>query len=359
MDFGLSPEQRMFQESLGRHLAEASPLEVVRQARQPSFDPNRLVPGLAALGVAGLLVPEAHGGLGLGVLDAALAAEMLGRAAAPAPFVAAFVMAPLALALAGSPEQQAALLPKIAEGRLRVGAAFAEQVAARADAGVEVVQGRLSGRALFVLDFAADAYLVASRDGGLWWVEAGASGLERIPFSTIDTTRRVGELRLAATPAEPLPGASPAVLRRIIDAGRVVLAGDTLGAAQHMLEAAVDYAKTREQFGRPIGSFQAVKHMCAEMAASLEPCRAFLWYAAHAQDALPEEAALQAAHLKAHVAEVGTRLAKTATEVHGGMGFTDLLGLHHWFKRIAWNRQMLGSPEQCRREAARLRGLAA
>jgi alkylation response protein AidB-like acyl-CoA dehydrogenase len=99
--------------------------------------------------------------------------------------------------------------------------------------------------------------------------------------------------------------------------------------------------------------------MCAEMAAALEPCRAMVWYAAHALDALPDEASVTAAHTKAHVCEVATRIAKTATEVHGGMGFTDLVGLHYWFKRIGFDRQLLGSPQACRADAARLAGLGA
>ena len=114
----------------------------------------------------------------------------------------------------------------------------------------------------------------------------------------------------------------------------------------------------REQFDRVIASFQAVKHMCAEMAAEIEPSRALVWYAAYAIDELPSEARLTACHAKAHLAEVGQFVAKTATMVHGGMGFTDLLGLHYWFKRIGFNRQILGGPELVREEAARAQGLA-
>jgi len=144
--------------------------------------------------------------------------------------------------------------------------------------------------------------------------------------------------------------------RKMIDAGRVLLAADTLGAAAMMLEKAVEYAKTRDQFNRPIASFQAVKHMCAEMAAKLEPCRSMVWYAAYAQDQVPEEAALMACLAKSHLSEVGKFVARTSTEVHGGMGFTDLLGLHYWFKRIGANRQLLGGPEKLRAEAAELQG---
>ena len=149
------------------------------------------------------------------------------------------------------------------------------------------------------------------------------------------------------------------VVERLVDAGRVMLAADTLGTGQHMIEKAVTYAGDRKQFGRVIGSFQAVKHLCAEMAASLEPCRSLVWYAAHALDAVPEDARLMACHAKSHTSDVGRFVARTATEVHGGMGFTDLLGLHYWFKRIGVNRQILGGPEQVRLDAARLQGWVA
>ena len=119
-----------------------------------------------------------------------------------------------------------------------------------------------------------------------------------------------------------------------------------------MIQRAVDYAQQREQFNRPIASFQALKHLCAEMIASLEPCRSLVWYAAHAFDEVPDESDLMACHAKAHLSEVGTMIARTSTEVFGGMGFTDLMGLHYWFKRIGFNRQILGGPVQVREEAA-------
>jgi alkylation response protein AidB-like acyl-CoA dehydrogenase len=144
----------------------------------------------------------------------------------------------------------------------------------------------------------------------------------------------------------------------MIDAGRIALAADTLGAGERMLEKAVAYAKERKQFGRVIGSFQAVKHLCAEMVAELEPCRALIWYAAHAFDVMPEKSRLLSAQAKSHVSEVGQFVARTATEMHGGMGFTDLLGLHFWFKRIGFNRQILGSPERARHDAAVAQGWA-
>ena len=124
-----------------------------------------------------------------------------------------------------------------------------------------------------------------------------------------------------------------------------------------MINKAVEYSKERKQFGRVIGSFQAVKHMCAEMTADLEPCYAMVWHAAHCLDEKEEDSRLMSCHSKAHTSEVGKTIAKTATEVHGGMGFTDLLGLHYWFKRIGVNRQLLGAPEIVREEAAKIQEL--
>jgi alkylation response protein AidB-like acyl-CoA dehydrogenase len=361
MEFGLSQDQLMLTESLTRFLADHAGLPRARRFAAGTERRDReLLAGLAGLGITGIVIPEAHGGVGLTILDAALAAECLGRAIAPAPFVANAVMAPLALLAGGSDVQQTTWLPRIAAGDAVVGVAVAEACGARQGAGVTAKDGRLTGRTLFVLDADADAWIVADREGALHLVEAGADGVTTIPLTTVDRTRPVAELVFANAPAERLPGsAGGAALARILDAGRVVLAADTLGAAQAMLDQAVAYAREREQFGRKIGSFQAVKHMCAEMAAALEPCRALVWYAGFAQEALLSEAHLNACQAKAHLAEVGKAVAKTATEVHGGMGFTDLLGLHFWFKRIGFNRQMLGSPERLREDAARAQALIA
>jgi alkylation response protein AidB-like acyl-CoA dehydrogenase len=199
-------------------------------------------------------------------------------------------------------------------------------------------------------------YLVATNKQVLFLVNA--EHIQRRGLTTIDKTRSTCELTFDQTEAE-LVSDNPEVFDRALDIGRIMLAADTLGAAQNMLDQAVAYAKQREQFDRPIATFQAVKHMCAEMAAQFEPCRSMVWYAAHAFDELPAESRLTACHTKAHLSEVGKFVAKTATEVHGGMGFTDLVGLHYWFKRIGFNRQILGAPELLREEAARLQGLVA
>lgn len=358
MEFALSPDQNMMQESISRTLERVSPLERVRKAAKEPFARD-VFGALVELGVPGILIPEAFGGLGLSLLDAALAAEMLGRHVAPVPFVASAVMAPLALMGAGSAAQKSTWLPRFASGEIVAGVAVSERASgAREKASVSAKNGKLCGKTLFVLDFAgAEVFIVADKFAGLHLVDAAARGLEKTPLATIDATRAIGELEFDDVEAEPLGAGHPAaVLERMIDAGRIMLAADTLGAGERMLEKAVAYAKERKQFGRLIGSFQAVKHICAEMAAELEPCRALVWYAAYGFDAFPDQSRRLAAHAKAHLSETGPFVARGATEVHGGMGFTDLLGLHYWFKRIGFDRQILGSPERARHDAAVAQG---
>ena len=249
------------------------------------------------------------------------------------------------------------MVARHAQGRLQVAVGLSEAAGARDGAGVTVAGGKLSGRALFVLGAPeAEITLLRSSEGDLYAVERDAVGLERTSLRSIDDSQCLGELNLRHVTAELLPEGESDVIAPLLDAARVMLAADTLGAAQRMLELAVAYSLERKQFNRLIGSFQAVKHLCAEMAAELEPCRSLVWYAAHAYAAVPEESRLTACHAKAHLAEVGRFVARTATEVHGGMGFTDLLGLHYWFKRIGCNRQLLGGPERVREEAARVQG---
>jgi alkylation response protein AidB-like acyl-CoA dehydrogenase len=353
MEFGLSHEQALLADSVTRYLRDRVPLERVRRFAETGEDED-IWQGLTELGIPGLLVAESAGGVGLSSLEAALVAEALGYHAAPAPFLGTAVAAPVALAA----DDHDSRLAELAAGKVRIGLAIGESVGARADAGIHAKAGRLSGKALFVTDFPASLYLVADDQRRLHLLAADADGVSSRRLSSIDRTRPTGELILADAPAQHLSD-DPAMLTRVLDATRVMLAADTLGAAQSMLDKAVAYARERKQFNRPIGSFQAVKHMCAEMAAQLEPCRAMVWYAAHALDHLPAEAHLTACHTKAHLAEVGKFVARTATEVHGGMGFTDLLGLHYWFKRIGYNRQLLGAPELLRDEAARAQQLTA
>ena len=361
MDFGLSDEQKLLDDSLRRFLAERLPTTRVRELIDtPDAHDPKLWSELAELGVAGCLIGEEHGGAGLSLLDAAVIATALGHAAAPTPFLGSAILAPRLIGAAGSEAQRKEWLPKLAAGKARLGVALAEQVERRDEAGVVLDGGKLRGTALFAIDgVGADAHLVAAGDA-LALVAANAPGLAVEAMPTIDRTRRLAELRFdGVAPAELLArgDAARAALASALIAARVALAADLLGACDRSLALSVDYAKQRKQFDRPIAQFQAVKHMCAEMAAAIEPARALVWYAAHADGEIPAEAPLLALHAKAHLAEVAMDVVRIATQVHGGIGFTDACDLQLWFKRVSLARQLLGTPTKLRAQAAVLQGL--
>ena len=374
MDFALSEEQRLFDTMLRAYMAEHLPLERLRALAQAGsgFD-EPLWRGLCELGLQGLLVPERFGGSGLGVLDAAVAAEALGAAVAPVPFIG-LAMATLAVMQAGTPAQQDVWLPRIADADVLFGVGFAGLAGQTGAANATLADDRPSGHTTISgrIDGALDCgpcshLLVVLSDGRMAIVATDEPGVRLTPRPSLDRTRPLTDLAFDNTPAELLSAtnATLGAALRVLDAGRVLLAAGTLGAAQTMLDRAVAFAKERVQFGRVIGSFQGVKYMLADMVTMLEPCRGLVWYAAYAQDARdrqdagPLEARLTACHAKAHLGDVAREVSRMATEAHGGMGFTDLLGLHFWFKRIAFNRQILGGPERCREEAAILQGWAA
>jgi alkylation response protein AidB-like acyl-CoA dehydrogenase len=363
MEFGLSEDQRLIDQTLRSFLADTMSLDDVRRVAdgRTGFDAG-VWRGMQELGIPGLLVAEDYGGAGLGVLDAAVVAEALGYAAAPTPFIGACVMAPLAIVHAGSEEQKSTWLPAIAAGEIRVAVALAGLSGSTGSNQLALSDGKLSGHVSGLLDGGdASHALVYMPDGQAMMIELDASGVALTARPSLDRTRPLADLAFAGAEVSLLDGSNDAMAAalRVLDTGRVMLSADTVGAGQCMIDKAVAYAGERVQFERVIASFQAVKHMCAEMVAALEPCRALVWYAAHAQDSVEEERRLVANLTKAHVAEIGRDVARTATEVHGGMGFTDLMGLHYWFKRISFDRQVLGGPERCRQEAASLQGWAA
>ena len=360
MEFGLSEEQVILQTSVRRLFEEQSPLDRVRKIAETGtgFD-DALWAAVVELGIPGILVAEQYGGSAMSFFDAFLVLEAAGRCTAPVPLPGSMVLAPLAVTLAGSEAQKEEYLPKLASGQCRAGVALGELVPQREPAGLKLNGDKLTGKSLYAMDAGiADILVVAIGGESLALVARDAPGLSINTLPTIDKTRAVAELNFDNVAVEILGRAGTAgdAIISMLDAGRIALAADSLGAADVMIEKAVAYAKERQQFNRPIGSFQAVKHMCADMVADLEPARALVWYAAHAFDHVPEDARLMACHAKAHMSEVGTTIAKTAVEVHGGMGFTDLMGLHYWFKRIGLNRQLLGGPEEVRQEAAIIQG---
>ena len=362
MYFGLSEEQESIQDFVKKFLDDNATVDEIRKIANGEGEEieNNIFEGILNLGINTLLVPEEHRGLGAGLLHAVAVAQSLGSGIGPIPFVGSYVMAPIAINLGGSEDQKKNYLPKIAENEIRFGVGMSEFVGAREDAGIEFSKNKLNGRSLFVLDAEKSDFLILSdKSGGLFVIDSNAKGVVMNKLTTVDKTRTFHEILLKNVEAEILEKTldNNEIAKKVIDAGRIILSADTLGASEAMVEKAVTYSKERKQFNRTIGSFQAVKHMCAEMAADLEPCYSLVWQAAHSYDT--EEISLSrllACQSKSHISEVAKMISKKATEVHGGMGFTDLLGLHYWFKRIGLNRQILGAPEIVREEAAELQG---
>jgi alkylation response protein AidB-like acyl-CoA dehydrogenase len=363
LDFGLSEDQVLLQETIRGFLADKVPIARVRELRGQAGEkgcPNdrTIWAALAELGVTGVLVPEEQGGSQLSLLDAVIVAQALGHAVTPSAFLSSGVMAPVALAAIGG-ERAEAWLTGIASGETVAGVAALELFSLREEAGVRFSGGRLHGKSLMAIDACgADLVLVAVDSDTLAVVKREAPGVETTRLLTVDATRCTAELIFDGAQPEAVFEDAGQAIARMLDAGRIALAADVLGACESMVEQAVAYAGERKQFDRLIGSFQAVKHMCADMIAEVEPARSLLWYAAHSFEAIPDEAPLMACHVLAHASEIGREIASVSTQVHGGIGWTDEQNLHFWFKRIANARHLLGGPEALRERAARLQGLA-
>jgi alkylation response protein AidB-like acyl-CoA dehydrogenase len=376
MDFGLSEEQEMLQRSAREFLTQECPPTFVREMYTDKEGFSReLQRKMAEQGWAGLLIPESYGGLGLGMLDMALLLEEMGRAVVPGPFMFSSVLVTLALKQWGTSVQKKRWLPLLASGDAIGTLAFLEENDRLDASGVTLKAKKnrngytLSGTKLFV-PFATgvDVLLTAVRTGGkgedgvsFLLIERESVGLEVQALEMFDQTRRVYEVifKNVLVPKTALvgdEGKGGKVLARLIDAACVALAADSLGGAQKALEMAVEYTKVRTQFNRPIASFQALKHMAAEMASAIEPARALVWYAAHAFDALPREASRAAALVKARLSDIYSHITNQAVQMHGGIGFTWEHDMHFWFKRAKWNEFAFGDATFHRERLAQLEG---
>ncbi len=357
MNFDLSLEQEMLQETVRRYLENECPPERLREI----FDGDEgmdagLWQGLAEMGLAGLQLPEEHGGAGLEILDLAVVSETLGYMACPGPFLG-HALAGLAIAWGGNDEQRRRWLPKLATGDAIATIALAEAAGSWLPDQWALEGGdSLRGTKNHVLHAdQADLIVVGLKGGELALVERAARGLETKPVDGSDATRRLHQVTFADTPSETLPE-GVAASARVRDAALVLLAADAFGGATRLVEMSVEYAKTREQFGVTIGHFQALKHQLANMAVDVEPARGLYWYAAHAQDHLPDEAERSAAIAKAHITDRYMQVARDAVEAHGGIGFTWECDVQIWFKRAMFDRAYLGSPALHRERSAQLAG---
>src|SRR5262245_17837570 len=354
MDFGFSEEQEMLRSSARDFLAKEAPMTYVRKMMEDERGfTDDLWRKMAELGWMGLILPEAYGGSGLDFVDMVVVLEEMGRAVLPGPFFSTVILGGSAIADAGNAAQKETWLPKIADGSLKVSLAQLEP-SARWDAEGIALEARpkdggfvLDGTKLFVPDAnVADLFVVAARTPGskgaqgvtLLVVDAKAPGVGVTMLKTMDQTRKLGEVVFKGTAvgADRVLGAAGdggKTLARVMDRGKVGLAAEMCGGAQKVLDMSVEYAKVREQFGKPIGSFQAIQHKCANMLVEVESSKSITYYAAWAVANDVPEAPLAAAMAKAYTSDAYRHTAGEGIQIHGGIGFTWEHDMHIYFKR--------------------------
>jgi alkylation response protein AidB-like acyl-CoA dehydrogenase len=364
--FVFTPEQQELRRTVRRFLADKSPPEQVRRlmGTRDGYDPDIWLQLAGQLGLVGLTVPEAHGGSGCGPVEQLIVCEEMGRALLCAPYLSTAVLATSALLASADPAAEARLLPGIAAGSLIATLAVPEDEgtwstsALRTQARVQGGRWLVTGQKNFVLDGAsAGLILVAAQapDGpSLFAVDSAAPGLARRPLRTLDLTRKQAVIDFDEVPARLVgaEGAAPAIVDRAVLLGSVMLAAEQVGGAQRCLEMSVDYAKLRYQFGRPIGSFQAIKHKCADMLLEVESARSAAYYAAWAAADVGSDLPLAASLAQACCSEAYVLAAAENIQIHGGIGFTWEHDAHLYYRRAKSAEAMLGTPAEHRDLAA-------
>jgi alkylation response protein AidB-like acyl-CoA dehydrogenase len=376
MDIGFTEEQELLRESARKFLENECPSAFVRQRMaEPAAVTDDFWQKLAEQGWLGILYPEAAGGSGLGLVDMTVLMEEMGRAVMPGPFFSTVLLGGAVILEAGSSAQREQWLPRITGGDAKVSLAWTEPNALWDAAGI-VATGRetgggfvLSGTKLFVPDaHLSDALVVAvrTRDGStmedgisLFLVPKDAKGLAVTLLPTIDETRKLCEVRLdnvAMTAAALLGethGGWPA-LARVLDRATVALCAEMCGGAQRVLDMTTDYAKIRVAFGKPIGSYQGVKHRAADMLVDIENAKSLTYYAAWAIDEGLAESPLAVSMAKAYASDAYRKVAGAGIQLHGGIGFTWEHDLQLYFKRAKASEVSFGDATWHRERVARL-----
>lgn len=371
MDLALSTEQATLQEVLRDFFEKKSPESAVREqmADPAGYDGALWRQMSEQLGLQSLVVPEEFGGSGFSFVELGIALEEMGRALVVSPFFASCVMATQLLLAAEDADANEDYLPDIASGDLVATVAIAEDsgswlpvdVTARAN---QTPGGwSISGHKSYVLDGArADLVLVAARtdDGvGVFAVDSTARGLTRVPLETMDQTRKQARIEFDGAPARLIGSVAGGerALETMLDHSMVALSAEALGGTAKVLDMSVDYAKVREQFGRPIGSFQAIKHKCASMLVELESSRSAVYYALWAVSARDPEVPKLASLAKAFCADAFMHASAENVQIHGGIGFTWEHPAHLYLKRAKNTQLFMGNSDFHRQRLADLIGI--
>jgi alkylation response protein AidB-like acyl-CoA dehydrogenase len=366
-----STEQRELRASVRRFLAEKSSLPAVRELMETErgYDDAVWRQAGSQLGLVGIAIPEEYGGAGFTFVEQAIVLEELGRSLYCGPYFASAVLAANALLCCGDETAKHRYLPGIAAGELIATLAFTEDgggwdgTGAGLSATAPPVTGngdgwRLSGHRGMVLDGhnAGLVLTIAQTPAGpsLFAVDGAATGLSVTVLPTLDQTRRLARMECHDTPAQLVgtEGAAADVLAGTLDIAALALAAEQLGGAQAALDMAVRYAKVREQFDRPIGSFQVIKHRCADLLVEIESTRSAVLYGAWAVAESSDEVPVVASLAKAYASETFAHAAGESIQIHGGIGFTWEHDAHLYFKRANFDEQFLGDPAYHRERLA-------
>ncbi len=376
MNFGFNDEQELLRSTARKFFDNECPSDTVRKLMD---GPEGMTPELwhkiAEQGWLGLIFPEEYGGMGLGVVDLVVLMEEMGRAVVPGPFFSTVLLGGLSILEAGTDAQKKHWLPKISSGEARATLGWMEPSAELGPGGITVQAAakgpgfQISGTKLFVHDaHTADVLVVAARTakGGsaeegisLFLVPKGAPGLSITLLPTMDQTRKLCEVTFTDVPvsvdgAMGKPGAGWKPLARVIDRATVGLCAEMCGGAQKVLDMTVEYAKIRQAFGRPIGSYQGVKHKAADMLVDVENSKSITYYAAWAMDEGVTEGPLAVSMAKAYVSDAYRRVSGTGIQLHGGIGFTWEHDLHLYFKRAKGSEFTFGDATWHRERVAQL-----
>ena len=376
MDIGFSEEQELLRETARKFLEGECPTKFVREMMATEHAvTDAFWRQLAENGWLGITYPEAEGGSGLGLVDLVVLMEEIGRAVMPGPYPATVLLGGAAIAAVGSPEQRREWLPRIAGGEVKATLALTEPNARWDAAGITATAREarggftLTGAKMFVPDaHLADVLIVAarSRDGStmedgvsLFLVPKGTAGLAIRRLPSVDETRKLCEVTLdnVAVPGSALLGELHqgwAPLQRVLDSAAVALSAEMCGAAQRVLDMTVDYAKLRVAFGKPIGTYQGVKHKCADMLVEIENAKSLTYYAAWAVDEGEADAPLAVSMAKAAASDAGRKVCAAGIQLHGGIGMTWEHDLQLYFKRARASEVAFGDATWHRERVARL-----
>jgi alkylation response protein AidB-like acyl-CoA dehydrogenase len=343
MQFGLSESQEFLKDSARKFFAGECPSAEMRRLMETdtAYD-AALWSKLTDQGYTGIIFPEAYGGVGLGKVELMLLMEEAGRALLPGPFFSTVVLAGSVLDAVASPAHKQKYLPPICRGEARATVAILESNASwnPHDVQLTAANGKLTGEKYFVSDAAVADFIIAVARNGVFVVNAKAPGLKISAMTAMDLTRKLYVVEFNDTPAEEISATTD--LARAFDVATAALSAELVGGMQRTLDITVEYAKTRKQFGKPIGTFQAVQHQCADMYLETESSRSAVYYAGWALEENSPDATVAVSIAKMYASDAARTVGNRGIQIHGGMGFTWENDVHLYYRRAKGSETAFG-----------------